>query len=371
MGGIGAAAGAFEGDVENAAQTARIRALNLQQQQQNESARQFNANLGARKSELAQGQANADRAFTANRQDQAAGQSNLDRTFTAGRQDQAFDQKRTMEADARATKASEWDIEIKKKQDEEAKLRIEANKNILKAHEDADRKEKEALANRTAFAQSGIGAVALAAKKGSGIASAQSIALFNQQQKESGTGIVMTSGYWAPDGFHFKRQGPAVDGNGQPVEGKVQEYDEVLPHEKAYSLVKDFFGEDEAKVFDSNVTATSKAAADVERRQNATPMSLQAELTKLITTIPKLDPDTPEREIAMERLQQIREQLKAQNSAGAKKGGEADPRIEKIASELVARAKQLYPNNAETQRAWFKKEYDRQISFLKDQDSKK
>jgi hypothetical protein len=353
MGGIGAAAGAFEGDVENAAQTARIRAFNLQQQQQNESARQFNANQGARKAELAQDQANADR------------------TFTAGRQDQAFDQKRTMEADARATKASEWDIEIKKKQQEEADLRIQANKNILKAHEDADRKEKEALANRTAFAQSGIGAVALAAKKGSGIASAQSIALFNQQQKESGTGIVMTSGYWAPDGFHFKRQGPAVDGNGQPVEGKVQEYDEVLPHEKAYSLVKDFFGADEAKVFDSNVTATSKAAADVERRQNATPMSLQAELNRLIAVLPKLDEGTPEREIAMERLQEIREQLKAQNSDGAKKGGKASPEAEafvltpagkQLFDSIVDVYKRKYPGkSAEELRAMIMEEFEKKV----------
>lgn len=247
MAALGAAAGAFEGDNARAEQRARMAQLSLQGAQLAQGDRQFDEQTklarermaSAEEENAAQRRENAD--ALALRQKNTDRQFALDeKQFQAGRDNDAYQRGRNERQDA-------WGEALNAQDLMEKQERIKTNRIQFDELDRASKMEREKLSNRQRLAKTGLGALALAALKNGGIASPAAVELFNKQQEQAGTGIKVSGGVWSKDGFAFKREGPAVDQNGQPIQGKMAEYDELMNPAIARAIFKDEFGEDIAE----------------------------------------------------------------------------------------------------------------------------
>lgn len=247
MAALGAAAGAFEGDNARAEQRARMAQLRLQGAQLAQGDRQFDENNRLARERMAAAEAENAAQRRENAEYRAQQQSNTDRSFAlqeksfqAARENEAYQRGRNDRQDA-------WGEALNAQEMMEKQERIKTNRLQFEELDRAAKMEREQLANRQRIAKTGIGGLALSAMKNGGIASPAAIEVFNKQQEAAGTGIRVTSGVWSKDGFAFKREGPAVDQNGQPIQGKMAEYPELMNPAIARAIFKDEFGEDIAE----------------------------------------------------------------------------------------------------------------------------
>lgn len=154
MAGLGAGAGAFEGDQERARQAAERARLHEQQ-------RQFNASLRQRRDEAQQAAAERAQDRDWRKQESQRMQSNVDRQFGLQARGQEFSQQR-------AEKQDEWTKALNEqtmaKQKQEMEFARERHKE-LKAKAD---QEREMLSKRKLLAQSTIGSAYILAKNNNG-----------------------------------------------------------------------------------------------------------------------------------------------------------------------------------------------------------
>ena len=247
MAALGAAAGAFEGDNARAEQRADMARLSLQGAQLAQGDRQFDEQTKLARERMASAEAENAAQRRENADALALRQKNIDRQFAfdekqfqAGRENDAYQRVRNERQDA-------WREALNAQEIMEKQERIKTNRLQFEELDRAAKMEREQLSNRQRLAKTGIGALALSALKNGGIAGPAQIEAFNKQQAAAGTGIRVTSGVWSKDGFAFKREGPAVDQNGQPIQGKMAEYDELMNPAIARAIIKDEFGEDIAE----------------------------------------------------------------------------------------------------------------------------
>ena len=244
MGALGAAAGAFEGDNAREEQRARRAGLGLQEAALAQRDRQFSEGMAFDREKMAADE-REDAAMRQERvNDASVRQSNADRDF--GLQEKQFQagQEKDLYQRGRDEIKDAWGQAIDEQTLLEKQERIRTNRLQFEELDRASKMEREQLANRQRLAKTGLGALALSAARNGGVAYNDAIALFNKKQEAAGTGIKVTSGKWTPEGFAFKRVGPAVDQNGNPVQGQMMEYDEMMPSAIANPLLKDEFGED-------------------------------------------------------------------------------------------------------------------------------
>lgn len=244
MAALGAAAGAFEGDNARAEQRANMARLSLQGAQLAQGDRQFDEQTKLARERMASAEAENAAQRRENADALALRQKNTDRQFAldekqfqADRENDAYQRGRNERQDA-------WREALNAQEMMEKQERIKTNRLQFEELDRAAKMEREQLSNRQRLAKTGIGALALSALKNGGIAGPAQIEAFNKQQEAAGTGIRVTSGVWSKDGFAFKREGPAVDQNGQPIQGKMAEYDELMNPAIARAIFKDEFGED-------------------------------------------------------------------------------------------------------------------------------
>lgn len=244
MAALGAGAGAFEGDNERAKQRADMARLSLHGAQLAQGDRQFyeQAKLARERMALSEAENAAQRRENADAL--ALRQKNTDRQFAldenkfqAGRENDAYQRGRNERLDA-------WREALNAQEIMEKQERIKTNRLQFEELDRAAKMEREKFLNRRRLAKTGLGALALSALKNGGIASPAAIEVFNKQQEAAGTGIRVTGGVWSKEGFVFTREGPAVDQNGQPIQGKMTEYDELMSPAIARVIFKDEFGED-------------------------------------------------------------------------------------------------------------------------------
>lgn len=395
MAALGAAAGAFEGDRAREEAAARRAQLNLGHARLQEDARQFAEQSRMRQSEneadrLQRQTENAEntRRFELGRGDQQADtarqQANADRQFQlterqiGGReQDRAFKQDLAARQEGRAAKSSEWDDVIKEQELAARELTYQRNRDLAETAKQATRREQEQLKNRKAAVMTGIGMAVESALINGGIVAKSALDAVNQYNKENGTGVVFTSGFMQDGQLILTRLGPAVDPNGQPIPGKQMEYQETVSAEHINMIRRELFGD---KVADD-----AAAAGLVNQRvKSASAGRVQSNRDKVLiderkAIHEKLDKhQSGEAVLEDTALQKLYSRLNvidkylglAPDQPLDEKGavgddGGVDPRIMEMAKKIMAKAKQLYPNDQAKQQAWFKTEYDRQISSLK------
>lgn len=247
MAALGAAAGAFEGDNARAEQRARMAQLSLQGAQLAQGDRQFDEQTKLARERMASAEEENALQRRDNLDAMALRQKNTDRQFAldekqfqAGRENDLYQRGRNERQDA-------WGEALNAQEMMEKQERIKTNRLQFEELDRAAKMEREKLANRQRLAKTGLGALALSALRNGGIAAPSAIELFNKQQEQAGTGIKVSGGVWSKDGFAFKREGPAVDQNGQPIQGKMAEYPELMNPAIARAIFKEEFGEDIAE----------------------------------------------------------------------------------------------------------------------------
>lgn len=244
MAALGAGAGAFQGDMEREAAAARRAQLGLQAQKMNQDAQQFYEKTKLDRERMASTEAENAAKRRDNADELALQQKNTDRQFALD--EKQFQADRENDAYQRGIneRQDDWREALNAQEIMEKQERIKTNRLQFEELDRAAKMEREKLSNRQRLAKTGLGALALSAFKNGGIASPAAIEVFNKQQEAAGTGIRVTSGVWTKEGFFFKREGPAVDQNGQPIQGKMVEYDEQMSPAIARAIFKDEFGED-------------------------------------------------------------------------------------------------------------------------------
>ena len=247
MAALGAGAGAFQGDMEREAAAARRAQLGLQAQRMNQDAQQFYEQTKLARERMASAEAENAAQRRENADALALRQKNIDRQFAldekqfqAERENDAYQRGRNERLDA-------WREALNAQEIMEKQERIKTNRLQFEELDRAAKMEREKLLNRRRLAKTGLGALALSALKNGGIASPAALEVFNKQQEAAGTGIRVTSGVWSKEGFFFTREGPAVDQNGQPIQGKMAEYGELMNPAIARAIIKDEYGEDIAE----------------------------------------------------------------------------------------------------------------------------
>jgi len=247
MAALGAGAGAFEGDNERAKQRADMARLSLHGAQLAQGDRQFYEQTKLARERMASAEAENAAQRRENADALALRQKNIDRQFAfdekqfqAGRENDAYQRGRNERQDA-------WREALNAQEIMEKQERIKTNRLQFEELDRAAKMEREKFLNRRRLAKTGLGALALSAFKNGGIVSPAALEVFNKQQEAAGTGIRVTGGVWSKEGFFFWREGPAVDQNGQPIQGKMAEYGELMNPAIARAIIKDEYGEDIAE----------------------------------------------------------------------------------------------------------------------------
>ena len=314
MAALGAGAGAFEGDNERAKQRADMARLSLHGAQLAQGDRQFYEQTKLARERMASAEAENAAQRRENADALALRQKNIDRQFAfdekqfqAGRENDAYQRGRNERQDA-------WREALNAQEIMEKQERIKTNRLQFEELDRAAKMEREKFLNRQRLAKTGLGALALSAFKNGGIASPAALEVFNKQQEAAGTGIRVTGGVWSKEGFFFMREGPAVDQNGQPIQGKMAEYGELMNPAIAWAIFKDEFGEDIAEEQSSAQRESTKYenAKDIAslRGQRATRFDANR-LEAIDTDIYEYEKELKVKGLAPEKKARLEGQLKA------------------------------------------------------------
>jgi hypothetical protein len=254
MAGLGAGAGAFEGDQERARQAEARARINQQ-------SRQFNASLRQRQAENKQAAAERaqNREDTLNmraedrdwrQQESQRTQSNADKQFGLQAKGQEFTQKRTAEQDEWAKALNEQEMARKKQEMEFATSKFEQWKTL------ADQ-EREELSRRKLLGQTGMASLMRLAQENGGVAPLRSV-----QAVGKDLGLDLEGAFFAEDG-QFVVNAFSQDQQGRRV--AVPNFFTPAVQAQMMRSMPGIFGEEAAKAVESSVTDKREHGQAMER----------------------------------------------------------------------------------------------------------
>lgn len=195
MAALGAAAGAFQGDMEREAAAARRAQLGLQAQQMNQDAQKFNISMQERQADKAEYARQREEKSRERFADKERAQANSDRTFAL--QERKFDQdvKNTAFEQQRLVKQDAWADALNEQEIRENEESIAFQKERFSQFKTLAEQERQTIAERKRLAQT-----ALASAMKIGIESGGVVPLSVVQAVAKETGIPFQGMYFAQDG---------------------------------------------------------------------------------------------------------------------------------------------------------------------------
>ncbi len=339
MAGLGAGAGAHQGDKDR--EEASLRRAQLSQQDRQFAAsrdqqgrqfdasrqqqdRQFSEQVAQRQADRVQNQANIDTGREMELQRLNLGVSQHDREFGERKRQFDVNAERQGRGEQRVARLDEWDEVLKAEELKRRQLDYERNEGAYSQFLEAQKTETEQLANRKQLAQTGMASLLrLAYESPTGIAAKAAVDLFN---KQNGTQIKEV--FLDPQTGLFSMD--ADDGQGGVVPN-------IMDPSKQEMVLRQIYGDAVADRFFQRQT------------QNSSNQSRERQTAMRGAGVQKADP--AEKELLRTRLKELRDDKKSFEGSTDERDSEI---VDRIAEEMREVSRRLYGGDSpnETQAFW-------------------